>query len=163
MPAYTFSASGEKDTDELAARIAALAGPGTVITLDGDLGAGKTRFSQGFARAIGVAHTVNSPTFTIIKEYEGSELPFYHMDVYRLTSSDAESLGLDDYFFGEGVTLVEWSQLIAELLPDDRLEVRIGRATGVDTSDSQRLFTLIPHGEPYGRWCEELHKNGWIV
>ncbi|MBJ8193242.1 tRNA (adenosine(37)-N6)-threonylcarbamoyltransferase complex ATPase subunit type 1 TsaE, partial [Bacillus cereus] len=89
------------------ARLADWIQPGTVIALDGDLGAGKTRFSQALARAIGVPDVVNSPTFTIIKEYEGTTLPFYHMDVYRLSIEEADELGLDDYFFGQGLTVVE--------------------------------------------------------
>src|SRR5690606_20910218 len=102
-------AGGAEDTARLAALLASWAGPGTVIALDGDLGAGKTFFSQSFAKAIGVPGVVNSPTFTIIKEYEGETMPFYHMDVYRLSQAEADELGLDDYFFGSGVTLVEWA------------------------------------------------------
>jgi tRNA threonylcarbamoyladenosine biosynthesis protein TsaE len=167
MAAFTYIAHSERDTAELAGKIAALAIPGAVITLDGDLGAGKTRFSQGFARAIGVKEIVNSPTFTIIKEYEGASLPFYHMDVYRLTQDDAEELGLDEYFYGEGVTLIEWSSLIDELLPEDRLEIVIQRIfdenVGLDINGSgKREFRIVPHGDLYFAWCRELKENGWI-
>ena len=132
-------------------------GPGTVVALDGDLGAGKTRFSQSVARALGVKGVVNSPTFTIIKEYEGDRLPFYHMDVYRISDREAEELGLDEYFFGDGVTLVEWAEIIRDLLPPDHLAVRI-RYTG----EQQREFELTPHGEPYTGWCRQLKENGTI-
>lgn len=128
--------------------------PGTVITLDGDLGAGKTAFSQAVAKAIGVRHVVNSPTFTIIKEYRGEHLPFYHMDVYRLSQDEADELGLDEYFYGEGVTLVEWSSLIVDLLPPDRLAVTIE-----NVGDTERVFRLVPHGQPYEQWCTELKEN----
>jgi len=179
MTAYTYRSGSERETAKLAERIATLAGPGAVITLDGDLGAGKTRFSQGFARGIGVKGIVNSPTFTIIKEYEGAELPFYHMDVYRLTEADADELGLDEYFYGEGVTLIEWSSLIEDLLPEDRLEITISRIAGegAEPPDSpssnaaeldmngggSRVIRLVPHGEPYRAWCRELQENGWIL
>jgi tRNA threonylcarbamoyladenosine biosynthesis protein TsaE len=138
-----------QDTAELAARLAGLAGPGTVIALDGDLGAGKTAFSQLFAAAIGVGGIVNSPTFTIIKEYEGEHLPFYHMDVYRLSMEEADELGLDDYFYGAGVTIVEWASLIEELLPSNRLSIYIEHLGG-----ESRRFRLTGWGEPYEAWMD---------
>ena len=157
-PIYTYISENEQATERLAKFIAEAAVPGTVITLDGDLGAGKTRFSQGFARGIGVPGLVNSPTFTIIKEYEGARLPFYHMDVYRIGLEDADDLGLDEYFYGDGVTLIEWSTQIEEILPSNRLEIVINR-----TGDEEmgRTFTIIPHGEPYVTWCHSLEGNRW--
>lgn len=137
------------DTRELASRLAALAGPGTVIALDGDLGAGKTAFSQAFAAALGVQGVVNSPTFTIIKEYEGETLPFYHMDVYRLSLEEADELGLDEYFYGSGVTIVEWASLIEELLPANRLSVYIEHLGG-----EARRFRVTGCGEPYAEWAD---------
>lgn len=144
-----------QETAQLAARLASKAGPGTVIALDGDLGAGKTTFSQAFAAAIGVPGIVNSPTFTIIKEYEGSSMPFYHMDVYRISMEEADELGLDDYFFGTGATLVEWASLIEELLPANRLELYIEHAGG-----EERLIRAKGIGEPYADWCDERDKMG---
>ncbi|WP_442601873.1 tRNA (adenosine(37)-N6)-threonylcarbamoyltransferase complex ATPase subunit type 1 TsaE [Paenibacillus sp. KN14-4R] len=158
MSAFTFIAQSEQDTERFAKHLADLTVPGTVMTLDGDLGAGKTRFSQGFARGIGVQGVVNSPTFTIIKEYEGSQLPFYHMDVYRISLEEADELGLDEYFYGEGVTLVEWSSLIEELLPPQRLEIKIERI-----GESERQFVVIPHGDPYTQWCSNAKENGWLT
>ncbi|UJF36238.1 tRNA (adenosine(37)-N6)-threonylcarbamoyltransferase complex ATPase subunit type 1 TsaE [Paenibacillus hexagrammi] len=131
--------------------------PGTVITLDGDLGAGKTRFSQGFARAMGIREVVNSPTFTIVKEYEGEKLPFYHMDMYRISQDEADDLGLDDYFYGAGVTLIEWSSLIEELLPENRLSIHIAY-----TGETTRMFQLIPYGDPYRNWCLQMKENGQL-
>lgn len=141
-------------TDRLAAFLAAHSGPGTVIALDGDLGAGKTAFSQCFARHLGVTGTVNSPTFTLIKEYQG-RLPFYHMDVYRLSSEEAGELGLDEYFYGSGVTLVEWASLIEDLLPSEVLYMYIESAEG-----TERNFYLKGCGQPYESWIEWLRENG---
>ncbi|NEN82429.1 tRNA (adenosine(37)-N6)-threonylcarbamoyltransferase complex ATPase subunit type 1 TsaE [Paenibacillus elgii] len=157
MATYAFQARHVADTSVLAERLASLFIPGTVITLDGDLGAGKTTFSQAVAKAIGVKDIVNSPTFTIIKEYEGSEFPFYHMDVYRLSLEEADDLGLDEYFYGNGITLVEWASLIEEILPPQRLEIRIE----TDGEDG-RSFTLKPSGDPYEAWCAKLQQNGWL-
>ena len=141
----------------MAELLAGMMDAGTVVALDGDLGAGKTRFSQSVARALGVKGVVNSPTFTIIKEYEGDRLPFYHMDVYRISGQEAGDLGLDDYFFGDAVTLVEWAERITDLLPDDYLAIRIRR-----TGETARMFELTPHGERYERWCRRLKENGTI-
>lgn len=154
---FQFLSQSEADTDKLARSVAAKAMPGMVITLDGDLGAGKTRFSQGFAAALGVAEVVNSPTFTIIKEYQGHNLPLYHMDVYRLTTSEADELGLDEYFYGDGVTLLEWSERIAPLLPNERLEIGIS----LEENDT-RCFTLYPHGASYAAICSSLYQIGVI-
>lgn len=148
-------AHSEADTVRLAERLAAWAKPGTIIALDGDLGAGKTRFSQAFAKAIGVEGVVNSPTFTIIKEYAGESYPFYHMDVYRLSPEEADELGLDDYFYGGGATIVEWASLIKELLPADRLELYLEHAGG-----ESRRIALTGYGEPYAGWCEALSEIG---
>ena len=136
---------------QLARWLAAYAGPGDLIALDGDLGAGKTAFSKAFAAAAGVSGLVNSPTFTIIKEYEGEKFPVYHMDVYRLSQEEADELGLDEYFYGDGVSLVEWASLITDLLPAERLELYIEH-TGGDT----RLIRLSGIGERYASWCEAL-------
>ncbi|MFD0588879.1 tRNA (adenosine(37)-N6)-threonylcarbamoyltransferase complex ATPase subunit type 1 TsaE [Paenibacillus sp. GCM10027627] len=144
-----------RDTARLAEKLARLAKPGTVIALDGDLGAGKTAFSQSFAAAIGVQGVVNSPTFTIIKEYQGEQLPFYHMDVYRLSADEADELGLDDYFYGSGVTVVEWASLITELLPPHRLELYIEHLGG-----EARLIRMKGLGEPYVHWCEGWDRMG---
>ncbi len=155
---YKYISRCEEDTERLAAELARRLEPGAVIALDGDLGAGKTRFSQAVAKAIGVTGVVNSPTFTIIKEYEGERFPLYHMDLYRITLEEAEELGLDEYFYGEGVTLIEWSSRITEILPADRLFMYIEHLGG-----QERSFTVIPYGEPYTTWCENLKGSGIIV
>ncbi|MCZ8515671.1 tRNA (adenosine(37)-N6)-threonylcarbamoyltransferase complex ATPase subunit type 1 TsaE [Paenibacillus filicis] len=155
MAVYEWISNGPEETKRLAERLASLFGSGTVLALDGELGAGKTTFSQAVGYALGVKDIINSPTFTIIKEYEGARLPFYHMDVYRLSMDEADDLGLDDYFYGEGVTLVEWASLIEELLPPERLAVQIGH-----TESGGRKFVFAPHGLPYEEWCLQLKENG---
>ena len=99
---------------------------GQVFTLTGDLGAGKTVFTQGLAKGLGIDEPVNSPTFTIVQEYDGGRLPFYHFDVYRIGDiEEMEEVGFDDYVMGEGVSLIEWADLIREILPDKRTEILI--------------------------------------
>ncbi|RRJ64239.1 tRNA (adenosine(37)-N6)-threonylcarbamoyltransferase complex ATPase subunit type 1 TsaE [Paenibacillus oralis] len=151
---YVYEAEDLHGTEKLAAYLARQALPGTVIALDGDLGAGKTAFSQLFARHLGVSDTVNSPTFTLIKEYEG-RLPFYHMDVYRLSLEEAEELGLDEYFYGAGVSLVEWASLIEELLPANLLQIYIETV-----SATARKMHIKGRGEPYEAWVSVLQENG---
>lgn len=148
-------ADNKERTALLAQQLAAWSSPGTVLALDGDLGAGKTTFSQAFAAAIGVQAVVNSPTFTIIKEYDGASMPFYHMDVYRLSMEEADELGLDDYFYGDGVTIVEWASLIRDLLPPERLELFLEHEGG----DTRRI-RLQGLGETYAAWCDALNEMG---
>ncbi|MEI7026475.1 tRNA (adenosine(37)-N6)-threonylcarbamoyltransferase complex ATPase subunit type 1 TsaE [Paenibacillus sp. y28] len=154
---YHYISAGEADTELLAERLGALLEPGSVIVLDGDLGAGKTRFSQGIARALGVKGIVNSPTFTLIKEYEGRQLSLYHMDVYRIDELEAGELGLDEYFYGDGVCLVEWASRIEGLLPEARLRIYIARR-----DDETRQFEIEPIGEPYASWCGKLKETGLL-
>ena len=100
--------------------------PGQVFTLTGDLGVGKTVFTQGFAHGLGITEPVNSPTFTIVQVYEGGRLPFYHFDVYRIGDvEEMDEVGFDEYVMGEGVSLIEWANLIEEILPERRTEVII--------------------------------------
>lgn len=99
---------------------------GTVYTLTGDLGAGKTIFTQGFAEGLGIGEPVNSPTFTILQVYEGGRLPLYHFDVYRIADlEEMGEIGYEDCFYGEGVCLIEWADLIEEILPGSRVQVTI--------------------------------------
>ncbi|MDY3729041.1 MAG: tRNA (adenosine(37)-N6)-threonylcarbamoyltransferase complex ATPase subunit type 1 TsaE [Candidatus Choladocola sp.] len=100
--------------------------PGQVYTLTGDLGVGKTVFTQGIARGLGITEPVNSPTFTIIQIYEEGRLPLYHFDVYRIGDvEEMEEIGYEDYFFGEGVCLIEWANLIEDILPEHVIAVTI--------------------------------------
>lgn len=118
--------NSDRETFALGEKFGKAAVPGQIYTLVGDLGVGKTVFTQGMARGLGIAEPVSSPTFTIIQEYQEGRLPFYHFDVYRIGDiEEMEEIGYDDYFFGQGVCMIEWANLIEELLPDGVIEVRI--------------------------------------
>ena len=115
-----------EETFDLGRRMGADAKPGQIYTLNGDLGAGKTIFTKGMAAGLGIEEPVSSPTFTIVQEYSGGRLPLYHFDVYRIGEpEEMEEIGYDDYFFGEGVCLIEWAELIRELLPERVISVSI--------------------------------------
>lgn len=115
-----------EETFELGKKIGSRAKPGQVYTLTGDLGTGKTVFTQGVAAGLGITEPVNSPTFTIVQVYEEGRLPFYHFDVYRIGDiEEMEEIGYDDYFFGNGICLIEWAELIEEILPEDRISITI--------------------------------------
>lgn len=108
-----------QDTFQFGKKIGEEAKPGDIICLDGDLGTGKTVFTQGVAAGLGITEPVSSPTFTIVQVYEEGRIPLYHFDVYRIADiEEMEEIGYDDYFFGRGVCLIEWSELIRELLPE---------------------------------------------
>ncbi len=115
-----------EETFETGKKLGEKAVPGQVFTLMGDLGVGKTVFTQGLARGLGIQEPVSSPTFTIVQVYEEGRLPFYHFDVYRIGDvEEMDEVGFDDYIMGEGVSLIEWADLIKEILPEKRTEVRI--------------------------------------
>lgn len=115
-----------EETFELGKKIGEAAKPGQVYTLNGDLGVGKTVFTQGVAAGLGITEPVSSPTFTIVRVYEEGRLPFYHFDVYRIGDiEEMEEIGYDDYFFGEGICLIEWAELIRDILPEKRIEITI--------------------------------------
>lgn len=121
-----YETNGPEETYELGRRLGSQAVPGQVFCLDGDLGVGKTVFTQGFAAGLGISEPVSSPTFTIVQQYEEGRLPLYHFDVYRIGDvSEMDEIGYEDCFYGEGVCLIEWSSLIEELLPPDAVRVRI--------------------------------------
>ncbi len=130
-----YETHGPEETADLARSLAEQCLPGEVYCLDGDLGVGKTLFSQGFAKGLGITEPVSSPTFTIIQIYEEGRLPLYHFDVYRIGDvSEMDEIGYEEYFFGEGVCLVEWAQLVEEIIPDNARHVLIEKdvSRGVD-------------------------------
>ncbi len=134
------------ETRDLGAAVAALARPGDVVVLAGDLGAGKTAFVQGFGRALGVVERITSPTFTLVHVYEG-RLPIHHLDVYRLDQvNEALDLGLAEMLDEGGVVLIEWGDAILPVLPHDLLEVRL--TFGAD--DDDRALDLRPIGPRWG-------------
>ena len=123
MQYETFS---EEETFRLGESLARGARAGQVFALNGDLGVGKTVFTKGMAAGLGIRENVNSPTFTIVQEYEGGRLPFYHFDVYRIGDiEEMEEIGYEDYFYGNGICLVEWAELIRELLPEHTVWITI--------------------------------------
>ena len=135
----------------LGGRMAQLLQPGDFLALDGDLGAGKTLFTQGLAQGLEVAEEISSPTFTIIHEYESGRLPLYHMDVYRIKHpEEMYDLGYEEYFYGNGITVVEWAQLIAELLPEEYLGIEI------TIVPEGRELRFSPYGAHYEHILEEL-------
>ncbi len=117
-----------QETFELGRKIGSETGAGAVFTLIGDLGTGKTVFTQGLAQGLGIREPVNSPTFTIMQIYDSGRIPFYHFDVYRIGDvSEMEEIGYEDCFYGEGVCLIEWADLIEEILPEHYTEIKISK------------------------------------
>ena len=115
-----------EETFRLGEQLGEKSRPGQVYTLTGDLGVGKTVFTQGLAKGLGIDEPVNSPTFTIVQVYEGGRLPFYHFDVYRIGDvEEMDEVGFEDYIMGDGVSLIEWAHLIREILPHKRTEILI--------------------------------------
>lgn len=140
-----YETNSPEDTFRLGEEIGRNASPGEVYTLTGDLGVGKTVFTQGVAAGLGIAGPVNSPTFTILQIYEEGRLPLYHFDVYRIGDvEEMEEIGCDDYFYGDGVCLIEWAELIEEILPQDRISVTIEK--DLDKGFDYRRITVDRSG-----------------
>ena len=144
---YKITTKCEEDTMEIAQNIESEKFPNMVICLTGDLGSGKTIFTKGFAEALGIDENITSPTFNIVKEYEG-ELPLYHMDLYRV-ENNIDNLGLEEYFTKGGIVVIEWADMIKEYLPKERLDVKIKIV-----DENTRVLIFIPHGEKYEQLCE---------
>ncbi|GLB61962.1 tRNA (adenosine(37)-N6)-threonylcarbamoyltransferase complex ATPase subunit type 1 TsaE [Cytobacillus sp. NCCP-133] len=149
MSQFEFISNQPEDTMNFSKRLGSILQPGDVLALEGDLGAGKTTFTKGLAQGLGITRNVNSPTFTIIKEYQG-RLPLYHMDVYRMEDS-FEDLGFDEYFEGNGVTVVEWAHLIDDQLPDELLTIYLYLG-----ENGSRKLVLEPKGKRYEVLCKEF-------
>ena len=137
----TFSAA---ETHALEKKIGETAKPGDVYTLVGDLGVGKTVFTQGIADGLGITEPVSSPTFTIVQVYEEGRMPFYHFDVYRIGDiEEMDEIGYEDYFYGEGLCMIEWANLIEEILPDKRYDVTIEK--DLEKGFDYRKITIKEH------------------
>lgn len=133
-----------EETFALGQKIGRAATPGQVYTLTGDLGVGKTVFTQGVASGLGITEPVNSPTFTIVQVYEEGRLPFYHFDVYRIGDiEEMDEIGYEDYFYGEGLCMIEWANLIEEILPDKRYDVTIEK--DLEKGFDYRKITIKEH------------------
>lgn len=137
----TFSAA---ETHALGKKFGETARPGDVYTLVGDLGVGKTVFTQGIADGLGITEPVSSPTFTIVQVYEEGRMPFYHFDVYRIGDiEEMDEIGYEDYFYGEGLCMIEWANLIEEILPDKRYDVTIEK--DLEKGFDYRKITIKEH------------------
>lgn len=146
---YKITTYSEKDTIELAQNFESEKFPNMIICLDGELGSGKTIFTKGIADALGIKDTITSPTFTIIKEYDG-ELPLYHMDVYRLDGK-TDGVGIEEYFTKGGVVVIEWAHTIADILPKERLDIKFKIV-----DENKRVLILTPYGKKYEDLCEAV-------
>lgn len=144
---YEVTTKNEIETMEIAQAIMSKKFPNMIICLDGELGSGKTAFTKGIASALGIKEVITSPTFTIIKEYSG-DLPLYHMDVYRL-DGNTDGIGIEEYFTKNGIVVIEWSDTIKDVLPPERLDIKI-RIAG----DSDRVLVFEPYGKMYEELCE---------
>ena len=139
-----------KQTFDLGMDIGKKASAGQIYTIIGDLGAGKTVFTKGLAKGLGIEEIISSPTFTIVQVYEGGRIPFYHFDVYRITEIDEmDEIGYEDYFYGEGVCLIEWANLIEDILPESCTQITIEkdlekgfdyRIITIEEKESEQLF-----------------------
>ena len=146
---YKVTTRSEMETIELAQNFESEKFPNMIICLDGELGSGKTVFTKGIANALGIKESITSPTFSIIKEYDG-ELPLYHMDVYRL-DGNTEGVGIEEYFSKGGVVVIEWADTIEDILPDERLHIKF---KVVD--ENKRVLILKPYGKKYEDLCEAV-------
>ena len=149
---YKVISRSEQDTINLAQNIESEKFPNMVICLKGDLGSGKTIFTKGFASSLEVEESVTSPTFNIIKEYTSGQMPLYHMDVYRIDGK-VEDLGIEEYFTKGGITIIEWADMIEELLPEERLEIKFKLS---DEDEDTRIITVTPFGKEYEEICEAI-------
>lgn len=147
-----FESNSPKDTYEIGRNLGSKAKSGEIYCLTGELGSGKTLFSQGFAEGLGIKEPVNSPTFTLIQEYEEGRLPLYHFDVYRIENEDEMfEIGYEDYFYGSGVCLVEWANLIEAIIPENAVWISLER-DGQKGFDFRRISIerkMLRHGRGY--------------
>ena len=147
---FKVTSNNEYDTIELAQNLESEKFPNMIICLTGDLGSGKTVFAKGFANALGISEVVNSPTFTIIKEYLEGEMPLYHMDVYRL-DGNTDGIGIEEYFHKNGVVIIEWAETIKDILPKERLEISFKIV-----DENKRVLLIKPFGKAYEDLCEAV-------
>ena len=144
-----------EETAIIGEKLGKLLSSGNIVCLSGDLGAGKTAFTKGIAKGLGVEDYVTSPTYTIINEYEG-KLPLYHFDVYRLNDvEDMYELGYEEYFFGDGVVVVEWADIVRDIIPGERLWITILNTRG----DNSREIILEPTGAVYDNIAKGMENN----
>lgn len=150
----TVFVENEQETIDLAKKLTEYLKPGMTILLEGNLGAGKTTFTKGIGAGLGIKRIIKSPTYTIVREYQDGRLPLYHVDLYRLSEEEVPDLGLDEYFEGEGVSVVEWPSVAPEDLPLERLEIEL--TTDVEQPE-KRNIKLKATGEKYEQLLKDLN------
>ena len=146
---YKLTMKDEYETIELAQNLESEKFPNMIICLNGELGSGKTLFTKGFAKALGIKENITSPTFSIIKEYDG-ELPLYHMDVYRL-DGNTSGVNIEEYYTKGGVVIIEWADTIKYILPKERLDIKIKVL-----DENKRVLIINPYGKQYEELCEAV-------
>lgn len=150
----TLTVTSADQTMAIGEKLAPLLAPRDLILLDGDLGAGKTTFTKGLGKGLGIKRPVKSPTFTIIREYQSGRIPLYHMDVYRLEQGGGDDLGLDEYFNGDGVNVVEWSKFVADQIPANYLRIIFRRDDS--KGDNVRTISFDPKGDRFESLTNQL-------
>lgn len=147
---YRITTHSEEETMKLAQNIESEKFPNMVICLDGELGSGKTVFVKGFASSLSIDEVITSPTFSLVKEYNSGEMPLYHMDVYRMEENQSVEF-LEEYFDKGGITIIEWSELIKNSLPKERLDIKI-----VVVDENTRIMMFTPRGKVYEDICSSV-------
>ena len=156
MNFYKFESHSEKDTMHIAQKLAELLHPKDIVILSGELGAGKTKFTEGFLKYFGLENEISSPTFTIVNEYSKNNINIYHFDVYRLEdSSEFYEIGGEEYF-DKGICLIEWGEIIHHALPSDYIKVEINKS---DANENYRYINITTYGKKYDEILNNLEKN----
>ncbi len=151
---FEIHTTSQEETMELGKRLGEKVFANSCVVLEGDLGAGKTTLTKGIALGLGIDRIIKSPTYTLIREYRKGRLPLFHMDMYRIEESGgASEVGLEEYFYADGVCVVEWAQYIEDELPSTFLKVQIDR---VGDDESKRVICLVPHGKEYEEFINKL-------
>ena len=149
-----FLSNSPEDTEDIGRILGSIAQRGYIVCLEGELGAGKTQFAKGFAKGLGINGHITSPTFTIINEYNG-RIPLYHFDAYRINDvEEMYEIGCDEYFFGEGVCLIEWANLIEDIIPKENIKISISK--DMEQGVYFRKITLETSGEKYEPVCRKI-------
>lgn len=152
----TFTTENEQETIKIAEQLSKYLTPGMTLLLQGDLGAGKTTFTKGIGAGLGVKRIIKSPTYTIIREYTDGKIPLYHIDLYRLSESEVPELGLEEYFDGDGVSVVEWPSVAPDDLPREHLAIKLANDL---QNPEKRNITFEATGDEYEQVVEQLQKD----
>lgn len=152
---YTFTSNSEQDTLNFASNLASYLKPGDIVILSGELGSGKTKFTQGILTYFGLENEISSPTFTIVNEYNANDINIYHFDVYRLSSSEEFYAIGGEQYLENGICIIEWGEIIEEVLPNEYIKISFNRDS---TLENTRILTFQPIGNYYTSMIKELLK-----